>query len=197
MHAPSSLIMALLFSAIWALEDELANADGILLEATDLFNSDIDPIANDSDIDPIANDNDIPGDATWSAPLSLDEYTSGNKALLSSRPADLLSSDQPSPCYTDETSVNVFSRSDNSDFCFQEPNGKSTPPLAFPNLFNLLQPDPNNLVPSQLYRQSRPVCPGYAKFWRLCCAPGGDFQHVYQCEICTRTFLVQVLQSLF
>lgn len=144
--------------------------------------------------------------------LSADNNNDNNNAVFSSPPADiaLLSADYLSSpsfsCLTEDPSFSsdgsLFGRSDDSavavqegegnniaaasDFCFQIPDTEGvTPPLTFPNLFDLLQPDndPNDLLaPPLLTFPKRPFCPGRDPMYLLCCEKGHRF--TWDCEKC-------------
>lgn len=74
------------------------------------------------------------------------------------------------------------------DFCFQKPDTETTPPLTFPNLFDLLQPDDETdlLAPFDTFPR-RPLCPGRNPMHLLCCERDREKEtgFAWNCKRCT------------
>ena len=178
-----SLVLSIATHCTYVLGEELTGSDDFVgFGGQGLFDNTFD-----------LSSSDVPTfeDPTLGSLQAIDGYTSEN-ALFSPPPPDLLSADQASACLTGDSS-NLFGRSDGldmenfvaqSDFCFQEPDKPSTelPPLTLPNLFDLLQPDPEKLFPSDTFPK-RPVCSRDYPY-RLCCEGAREDGMVWDCIEC-------------
>lgn len=189
MHALSCISIALVAIAARCVRGEGLTGPDTFVDSEgqdDLF-------SNTFDLSP--NDNPAPEDPNWVSLQPVNGYTSEN-IQLSSQPSDSPASYEPSPCLGDYNPPDIFGRSDDSgivdnivppDFCFQNPDqvpSTEKVPLTIPNLLDLFQPGPENLIPSDTFPR-RPVCPGIGFFFRLCCSPGGRTGYVFGCVICT------------
>lgn len=166
-------------------EELISPVDGFDLGEADLFGNTVDLSSNGN----IAS-----ADDNLASLPPINDILSEN-TVVSSEPSDLIASYEYSACLTQDPSSSLFSRSDDmnahsvaeSDFCFQTPDGKPAteePSIAFPNLFDLLQPKTDNLPPFDTFPR-RPHCPFVDYFNTLCCTKAGRGGYRWDCVTCT------------
>ena len=175
-------------------EDLFSNNNSIFDDSsssssTDIANSQQEEIIWASSLQPIdadlyisAADNSNAILPSSSSPTSDNSFLSSANACLTEGPSSL--------------SGDLFVRSADgmtvvetpSDFCFQKPDTKTTPPLTLPNLFDLLQPGDENdlLAPFDTFPR-RPLCPGRNPMHLLCCARDREKEtgFAWNCIKCT------------